>query len=244
MDTRAKRYSKKNRIKRKVKNIAVKAIKSLIKNIVFLIVGMSYTLYSTIRWFNDLVARFFLKLPRIMKVGLIYLLILNLGLNLYGLFDKGEIITIAATAQEFDSNFIVQNFNEEEQKEEECIFDSNSCLIFKKGQELGLEKNYILISIAISKWETGNYTSKAFNEFNNVGGMMCDSGLIRYNSLEEGINAFLINLKENYFESGLTTLELIQPKYCPIGAKNDPNNLNQYWLNGVKGFYKQLKSSS
>lgn len=75
------------------------------------------------------------------------------------------------------------------------------------------------MSIAISKWETGNYTSVAFRSKNNVGGMMCSSGLITYGSLEEGIIAFLNNLKYNYFDIGLDTLEKIQPKYCPIGAE-------------------------
>ena len=71
---------------------------------------------------------------------------------------------------------------------------------------------------------------------------MCDSGLITYNSLEEGIVAFLSNLKYNYFDIGLDTLEKIQPKYYLIGAENDPNNLNVNWLGGAKKMYNELKS--
>lgn len=66
--------------------------------------------------------------------------------------------------------------------------------------------------------------------------------LINYNSLEEGIVAFLSNLKNNYFDVGLDTLDKIQPKYCPIGAVNDPNGLNKYWLNGTKKMYNELIS--
>ena len=40
---------------------------------------------------------------------------------------------------------------------------------------------------------------------------------------------------------GLNTLETIQPKYCPIGAKNDPNGLNKNWLGGVNKIYESLE---
>ena len=62
-----------------------------------------------------------------------------------------------------------------------------------------------------------------------------------YNSLDEGIEKFLINLKNNYFDIGLTTLEKIQPKYCPIGAKNDPTGLNKHWLNGTNKMLEELR---
>lgn len=35
-------------------------------------------------------------------------------------------------------------------------------------------------------------------------------------------------------------IEQIQKKYCPIGADNDPLNLNSNWLSGVKYFYESL----
>ena len=134
------------------------------------------------------------------------------------------------------------NFVVEEPKEEICNLDSTSCKIVENAKKIGLNEEQILISIAISKWETGNYTSSAFKNKNNVGGMMCSSGLISYNSLDDGINAFLKNLKNNYFDIGLDTLEKIQPKYCPIGAANDPNGLNQYWLNGTNQMLNQMKN--
>ena len=72
--------------------------------------------------------------------------------------------------------------------------------------------------------------------------MYC-KGFIKYNSLDEGIEAFVSNLKRNYFDIGLDTLEKIQPKYCPVGAENDPNNLNQHWLGGVTQIYNSLGES-
>ena len=113
--------------------------------------------------------------------------------------------------------------------------------IWKKAEKMGLNDEEILISIAISKWETGTYTSEAFKNKNNVGGIMCNNKLATYNTLEEGIDAFITNLKNNYFEIGLNTLEKIQPKYCPIGAKNDPKGLNKHWLSGTNRMLSELK---
>lgn len=118
-----------------------------------------------------------------------------------------------------------------------CEENDITCKIKRKSNEYGIDWK---LAVAISKHETGNYTSKAFKELNNVGGMMGRNGLKEYATLEEGIEAFVSNLKYNYIDEGLTTLELIQPKYCPIGAKNDPNGLNKYWLSGTNKYYKEL----
>lgn len=118
-----------------------------------------------------------------------------------------------------------------------------ACKIKKKALEIGMTEEQAIISVAISKWETGSWTSVAYNQKNNIGGMMCKSGLISYSSLEDGINSFVVNLKQNYFDLGLDTLEKIQPKYCPIGAKNDPTGLNKNWLSGTKKMYEELKEA-
>jgi hypothetical protein len=74
----------------------------------------------------------------------------------------------------------------------------------------------------------------------NVGGMMGKNGLMTFNSLEEGIDKMASNLKRNYFDKGLTTIEQIQKKYAPNGAANDPTGLNSYWTSGVKKYYNML----
>jgi hypothetical protein len=33
-------------------------------------------------------------------------------------------------------------------------------------------------------------------------------------------------------------------RYCPVGAKNDPNGLNKYWIKNVKKFQKRFASPS
>lgn len=245
--SRVERNSKKNRIKRKVKKLNVKKIlkrlvKIIIRNSIYLVVGFSYAIYLLIRGFDNLIAKLFMKLPRIMKVAIIYLLVINLGFDVYSIFeDTKSIKEVVTVADVVETQNIPLNFNVEEPKEEICNFDSTSCKIVENAKKIGLNEEQTLISIAISKWETGNYTSSAFKNKNNVGGMMCSSGLIYYNNLDDGINAFLNNLKNNYFDIGLDTLEKIQPKYCPVGASNDPNGLNQYWLKGTNQKLIELK---
>ena len=83
--------------------------------------------------------------------------------------------------------------------------------------EYGIDSD---IPLAIARLETGHFTSEAFNECNNVGGMSIDEIPITYGSLEEGIAAFVENLADNYFGKGLDTPEEIGRKYCPGNAEN------------------------
>lgn len=246
--SRVERNSKKNRIKRKIKKLSVKGIlkklvKIIIRNSIYLVVGFSYAIYLLIRAFDNLIARLFMRLPRIMKVTIIYLLVFNLGQDVYDMFKLNDKLnSVSAIASTLNINSMSINFNEEESKEETCVFDSISCKIAEKGKELGLNEEQILISIAISKWETGNYTSSLFKNNNNVGGMYCNGSFIKYDSLDAGIHAFVSNLKNNYFDIGLTTIETIGSKYCPIGAKNDPTGLNKNWVPGVTQKLNELRS--
>uniref|UniRef100_UPI00403EFDB5 glucosaminidase domain-containing protein n=1 Tax=Paenibacillus sp. FSL R10-2734 TaxID=2954691 RepID=UPI00403EFDB5 len=93
---------------------------------------------------------------------------------------------------------------------------------------------------AIAVHETGNGTSNAVKTKNNVGGMMGKNGLMTFSSIQEGIEKMASNLKRNYIDKGLTTIEAIQKKYAPSGAANDPNGLNDYWVNGVTTYYKKF----
>ena len=81
------------------------------------------------------------------------------------------------------------------------------------------------IPLAIARLETGHFTSRAYKEGNNVGGMSIDEQPISYETLEEGVEAFVENLAENYFEEGLDTPEKIGKKYCPA---------NEQWAEIVK----------
>ena len=80
---------------------------------------------------------------------------------------------------------------------------------------------------AISLWETGTYSSAAFTK-NNPGGLSYADGSTRYsfNTLDEGIDAFVSNLSKNYYGEGRTTLSSISTKYCPGTADNWAKNVN------------------
>lgn len=140
-------------------------------------------------------------------------------------------------------NKIVEVSNKvvEEQKEV-CEFnDDVACKIKEHALKIGMSEDQALISIAISRWETARWTSSLFQDKNNIGGMYCNGSFIKYNTLDDGINAFVSNLKNNYFDIGLDTVEKIKNKYCPDNADNDPNGLNKNWTNGVYTMINELR---
>ena len=92
------------------------------------------------------------------------------------------------------------------------------------------------MATAIMLHETGCKWGCSYlvNACNNVGGQK-GSGCGAYayfNSLDEGIMAFINNLSCNYIDYGLTTPELINPKYA-----EDPN-----WAKGVNKYIEQIKA--
>lgn len=136
-------------------------------------------------------------------------------------------------------NAELESLEKTEELSNECTLDEVSCKIKKVAQDYGV---YWRLAIAISMHETGNYTSKAFKEKNNVGGNFRNGSLMTFSSLDEGIDFFVRNLKNNYIDVGLTSIETIQPKYAPVGATNDPSNLNSYWVSGVTKYYNELEA--
>lgn len=93
---------------------------------------------------------------------------------------------------------------------------------------------------AISMHETGNGNSRAVQVKHNPAGIMGKDGLKTYPSLKDGIFDMARNLRKNYIDEGITSIADIGAKYAPIGADNDPGNLNSYWVKGVQSYYNQL----
>ena len=229
------------RLKRRIKRI----FKRIIRNIIYFIVGFVYAIYLLIRAFDNLVVMLFMKLPRWSRAIILWALVIS---NIYHNFDFKEMtreiknttlnITAETIPQENTPTLEKKPQNETKPQEEyKCTLGhETACKIQKKAIEYGIDWR---MAVAISRWETGNFTSNIYKNKNNVGGLYC-KGFLSYKTLDEGVEAFVSNLKRNYFDMGLDTLEEIQKKYCPVGAKNDPNNLNQYWLNGVTQIYQSL----
>lgn len=115
-------------------------------------------------------------------------------------------------------------------------------LFEKYGKKYGIDPALLA---AISIHETGNGSSNAARNKNNIGGMMDPSTnwstLQSFNSIESGIEAMARNLKRNYIDKGLTDVASIGAKYAPVGAENDPNSLNKYWVSGVSDYYNKLR---
>ena len=106
-------------------------------------------------------------------------------------------------------------------------------LIASHSLEMGVDP---YMATAIMLHETGCKWGCSYlvNACNNVGGQK-GSGCGAYayfNSLDEGIMAFINNLSHNYIDYGLTTPELINPKYA-----EDPN-----WAKNVNKYIEQIKA--
>ncbi|MEH7273621.1 glucosaminidase domain-containing protein [Neobacillus vireti] len=97
---------------------------------------------------------------------------------------------------------------------------------------------------AISIHETGNGTSNAARFKYNVTGMMGKNGLKTYSSIEESIFDMARNLRQNYLDKGKLTIAQIGAKYAPIGAANDPTQLNNHWVTGVQHYFKTLTTGN
>lgn len=190
---------------------------------------------------------------KVKKVLIIFFIGFMCGLIYSNLFIGSDLIAKAETSE---NKKVIQIDNEEEKPlksqknaeleslekieelSNECTLDEVSCKIKKAAQDYGVDWR---LAVAISMHETGKYTSVAFNELNNVGGNFRSGSLMVFEDLDKGIDFFISNLKTKYIDLGLDTIEEISVKYAPIGAENDPNNLNQYWVSGVYKYYNELE---
>lgn len=103
------------------------------------------------------------------------------------------------------------------------------------------------IVFSIFMHESGRKTSNQYLNFNNGYGLLDTKGALQtFSNREEAtINAVMNQMyryviDEGYQPSDPNFLALMQPIYSPIGAGNDSNNLNQYWLANVSQFYSEL----
>lgn len=219
-----------------------KGLKKVVRNSLYFIIGVLAFAYYTLKTINIIIVKIFNKLPRLVKVATIYSLIALsvIGIKNYQprvetiIQEKVKVITIEKEVASIQEQKVV----EEPKQEEVALFNNdNENNIYNYAIEQGLTKNQALLVISISRHETGNWTSKAFKNNNNFGGIMTSKGLKNYESYEEGLHDFVKILKKYYFDLGLNTIEKIGTKYCPVGAENDPNGLNQYWVGGVTAIY-------
>ncbi|RND84702.1 CHAP domain-containing protein [Lacticaseibacillus paracasei] len=141
----------------------------------------------------------------------------------YGLVTSGGDLT----GQDFDAN----KFHAAWVK-----YFSNGVLADKESYSIDAAKkagvNPALIA-AIMGTESSWGTSAAVRGANNPSGQMSGGTIIAYPSLEGGIDATGNTLHNLVVTRGLNTVQKLGAAYAPIGAINDPNNLNLNWVPNV-----------
>lgn len=233
---------------KKETNILIKLMKGLVKAFALVIAQIAKIIYLIIKWFNNLNAKLFMKLPRLLRVAIIYLLI---GLSIFA-FEKprvlvkevlsSSIVEQVETLQNEIDNLLTQNKakdNEIARLQVIAKLNDTEKSIYNKSIESELTHEQAILLVAISKHETGNWTSDLYKNNNNFGGIYNsrEEKFYSYKSKEEGLQAFVNLLKNNYFGKGLKSIEEIGNKYCPVGASNDPKGVNQHWIPKVTQYY-------
>ena len=98
---------------------------------------------------------------------------------------------------------------------------------------------YLAVSIVLHETGCKWNCSTLVTDCNNIGGMKggemkCGTTNYRaYNTLEEGINGYLDMLYNNYYKEGLTTPELINPKYAASTT----------WSEKINNYINEIKKS-
>ena len=163
-------------------------------------------------------------------------------------FEKQKDIKVSEETKEETEILEVEDVNKVEEVVDKCMMDYTSCKIKEVAIREGITDWKIPVAIARHEcgYKDNQYLSNAFKNKNNVGGMMYydtttkSSYLMTFDTIDSGVEAFVSNLKRNYFNVGLDTIEKIQPKYAPVNAQNDPYGLNEFWVSGVRAFYNDI----
>ena len=191
----------------------------------------------------------------------VYLLNLNMSVNDYEVTKKSNSTANYVNIEELiasNTKYEISIFDDFEEIKEEVdanatVYDGLTLdeLAEKIDRSLNSTisgKGYLIASYSIEKGvdpymataimlhETGCKWGCSYlvNSCNNVGGQKgtgCGS-YSYFNSLDEGIMAFIDNLARNYISYGLTTPEDINPKYA-----EDPN-----WANNVNKYIEIIKA--
>ena len=230
----------------------VVGLKTCIIEIVQLIAKV---IYYIIRNIDNGVAYLYMKLPRLAKVGIIYLMIILSTIGIFSMVPNkkidtkviqtnvSNIVEKVETTEQVEETETTEQVAIVEQTNVTCKIDNETaCYIYNSAIEYGLEHNQALLVVAISRHETGGWSSSLYVNNNNFGGLYNSSAkkFFSYETKEDGLNAMLNTLSKSYFNKGLTTIESIGAKYCPVGA-ND-NGTNQYWVGSVTKIYNQYQA--
>lgn len=113
----------------------------------------------------------------------------------------------------------------------------------KQGVFIELGKKYkvdAVLMMSIALHETGYGQSNAVVNYNNPGGLMSGKKLMKFPTLDKGIESMAKTLRNRMIKDGNKTIMELAKVYAPIGAANDPNNLNSHWVDSVTQFVAML----
>lgn len=127
------------------------------------------------------------------------------------LVEHTEKKDVARVLEKLDAMVVVA----EAEEKEERMLNIEDRIVFA-CQDYGIPWE---IPLAIARLETGWFKSNAYINGNNPGGMSRNEKPIKYDTIEEGVEAFISNLANNYFAIGLDTPEEIGKKYCPVNPE-------------------------
>lgn len=99
----------------------------------------------------------------------------------------------------------------------------------------------LMIAIAMQESELG--TTGGGPPHNNPFGWACPP-CKHFDSWSDSINHVTNRTQELYLSQGQDTISEIQQKWAPVGAANDPNNLNSDWYRGVSTFFNSIVNAN
>jgi hypothetical protein len=67
---------------------------------------------------------------------------------------------------------------------------------------------------------------------------------IQFPSFRAAIRDVTAGLHKGYISQGLDTIPEIQRKWAPVGAGNDPTNLNSNWIKNVSNYYNKFEKAA
>lgn len=113
--------------------------------------------------------------------------------------------------------------------QEAGVFQQKAAVFLELAEEQEIDP-VLFASIAMS--ETAWGSSAAVVNKRNPGGLMQPGGggLMAFPTLEEGLSAMALTLHNRIVKDGLNTIEKLGAVYAPVGATNDPTNLNANWI--------------
>jgi hypothetical protein len=103
------------------------------------------------------------------------------------------------------------------------------------GNKYGVDPTLLA---AIAMHETANGTSSAFRKKNNAMGVSDASGPVEMGSVSQSIEKMASLIGDGINQgtgpyANVKSIEDLASVYAPVGAGNDPNNLNESWTQGV-----------